>query len=102
MPEIINISIESKEIIELVNRDNLFKEVRVYNYKNLRIIYCITNNGALHISASTPSVPATKKDLIYIFRKLTDKPIFDFEFVQTNRAVYLIESSSEFIMREGD
>ncbi len=97
MTQITDVSKESTEIIKIVNRDNLYKEVRIYSYKNLRVIYCITNKGALHISASTPLGPATKKDLIYVFQNLTDKSIFDFEFVTTDRAVYLIESFSEFI-----
>lgn len=97
MSEIINISKESKKIIKLVNHDNSYKEVMIYSYKNLRIIYCITHKGALHISASTPTGPATKKDLVYIFGKLTNKSIFEFKFVTSERAVYLIENFSEFI-----
>ncbi|AKL96665.1 hypothetical protein CACET_c32210 [Clostridium aceticum] len=93
---IINVSKENAGTIRLINQDNLFKEVQIYEYKNLRIIYCVTTYNALHISASTPFGPASKKDLVNIFKKLTDKPISDFQFMLTSRAAYLLEQVPEF------
>lgn len=91
MSKIKDVSNESVGIIQLINKDNLFKEVRIYKYKDCKILYCITNYGALHISASTPHGPAGMKDLTCIFGKLTNKSIDDFRFMKTNGVSYLIE-----------
>lgn len=57
MSDVKDVSSQNIDIIRLVNRDNLFKKVKVYQYKDCRIIYCITICNQLRISGSTPKGP---------------------------------------------
>lgn len=99
MAKIINVSNQSKsiEIIKLMNKDNLFREIKIYKYKDCNIFYCITDKGKLHISGSTPQGPADEKDLIYVFNKLTKKSIESFELMKTKRVLYLLESNHNYL-----
>lgn len=97
MSKIKDISSESIEVIQLINKDNLYKKVKVYKYGKCKAIYCITHYDTLQISASTPYGPADKEDLIYIFSKLTKKPIENFRFMKTNRASYLLENKHNYL-----
>lgn len=81
----------SIETIKLMNKNNLFKEIKIYKYKDCNIFYCITAQGKLHISGSTPKGAADKKDLLYVFSKLTKKSINNFRFMKTNKVSYLLE-----------
>lgn len=96
MPKVIDISNtpRSIETIRLMNKDNLFKEIRIYRYKDCNFFYCITHYNALHISGSSINGPVDKKDLDYVFKKLTNKPIENFNYMKTSRALYLIEEKN--------
>lgn len=92
-----DVSDTSKDIIRLINKGNIYKTVKIYNYKDCRVIYCLTHCDRLHVSASTPHGPASEVDLLYAFGQLTDKPVSDFELMMSERALYLLEKESSFI-----
>ena len=97
MAKIKDISSECLQAIQLMNQDKLFKKIKVYKYESCKVFYCITHNNSLQISASTPQGPASEKDLICIFKKLTKKPIENFEFLKTTRASYFIERENNLL-----
>lgn len=94
MSKIINVSSENIRTIELMNKENLFKVIKVYKYKDCSFFYCITHYNALHISGSSKKGPANEKDLVYVFKKLTNKSINNFKLMKTNRVLYLIEEDN--------
>ena len=63
MSKVIDISNtpRSIETIRLMNRDNLYKEIRIYRYKDCNFFYCLTSYGELHISGSSIRGPVEKK-----------------------------------------
>ena len=97
MAKIKDVSKESLKVIELMNKDKLFKKIKVYKYENYNVFYCITHYDALHISASTPQGPASKEVLICIFKKLTNKPIENFKFLKTSRVSYFLEEDNNLL-----
>ncbi len=95
MENITDVSNESTDVIQLINMNKQFKLVKIYQYKDCRVIYSITKCNKLHISASAPDRKVTPIELVCIFRLLTNKSLKDFEFLRMPRGIYLIEKENE-------
>ncbi|GEM_PF-1777621 len=97
MENIIDVSSENMDIIRLINTHNQFKLIKIYQYKDCRVIYSITNSNKLHVSASAPTRKVGAIELTRIFKLLTNKSLNEFEFLRMPRGLYLLEKEDEFL-----
>ena len=93
MDEIIDVSDENTDMIQLINIFNQFNLIKFYQYKDCRVVYSIDKCNSMHISASSPYREVSKQELAHIFSLLTDKP--NFEYLKLERGIYLIEKKKE-------
>lgn len=94
MSSLKNVSNKHKKVIRLMNKDNLFKKIVIYEIEDCKIFYCITFNNKLHISGSKDYGFPSLEIMLEAFNQLTDKEISDFQIMKTEKAFYLLEKEN--------
>lgn len=94
MSKVKDITSKCRKALKAVNNTHLYKELKAYDLEGCEIFYCVTHNGKLHLSGSSEYGLPPITVMLDAFDQLTNKDISNFDIMETENILYIIEKRS--------